>query len=425
MTKAKKSIGNIVVLGAGFAGLRAIQDLSKDFGHPGYKLVLIEKNDTHLYRADLYEVATAFNKEISESCLSKLKSTVATPLTELLDPKRVSLIYGEVIKIDRDKKKVHLASGKEISYAILVVALGSVTNFFGVKGLEKHSLPMKTIQDALRINCHLDQFFNDAWQKKRKKKIVINIGGGGASGVETAAELVGSLHKLCKKYDFDRSKVVLRLIEAGDDLAAFDQKGTQIILNRFKKLGVEVLLKTRISELSKTQVTVLDPKNKPKTLESDILIWTGGVSVNPVVVDSMGKKERRGAVEVNQYLQTIANPEIFAAGDNAYFPDPSNIEMRLPMLASVAYQQGSVIAQNIINFVKGEKLLPFKPKSELYVIPIGGKYALWRVGRILFRGRLVWYFRRLLTLKYEMSILPFTEAWAKWRHGSDIFEDND
>ncbi len=415
----------IVILGAGFAGLKVTQELQKKLCHKDYDIILVDKNNTHLFRADLYEVATAFNEEITEECLLILKNTIATPISDLINETRVTFLHDCVEKINAKKKEIQLKNNGKLDYEFLVVALGSVTNFFNVPGLEENSLPLKTIQDGLRINCHLDQFFLDLWKKKEKKDIYISIGGGGATGVEVAAELANSVKKLCKKYKYPKSKIHIQIIEAGSTLAALDKKGTELILERFKEKKIEVYLNHRIIKVSKNKIDIQNLQGEKIKLDSQLNIWTGGVKVNPIVADSIGEVSKRGAIYVNEFLQSKDYKKVYAAGDNAYFEDPDEPSKRLPMLASYANQQGKVIAHNILKEIYGGQRKIYKPKGELYILPIGGKFAIWKIGHKILSGTWVWMVRRLWTLKYDLSILPFFKAIRKWQHGSKIFVKND
>lgn len=408
-------VKNIVILGAGFSGLKVAQDLSKKLKDPNYKITLIDKSDKHLYRADLYEVATAFNKKITKKCLTKLSNTIATPIKELINPKKVKFIKDEVLKIEPGQVK--LKKSKPVKYTYLVIALGSITNYFRIPGLKQHSFPLKDIQDGLAINCHLDQQLQSLWQKKKHKDLNIVIGGGGATGVETAAELVGAYNKLAKKYKYPRNKIHIHLVEGQNLLGGMGKEGTRLIKNRLKKLGVKLHTKRFITKVTKTKITLKRPDKKLTTLSCDTLIWTGGVKIPPVL---NGK-----AIMVRPTLQTKRAPSIFAAGDNAFFPDEDNPKERLPMLARTAYEQGKVIAKNIIRSIEGRPLKTYKKQGLLYILPIGKRYAIFKTENHIFQGAAAWYLRRLVFLKYSLSILPFFKALRKWAHGTRIFIEND
>ncbi|MDP2625191.1 MAG: FAD-dependent oxidoreductase [Candidatus Peregrinibacteria bacterium] len=418
MVKTRK---RILILGAGFAGLRTAIDLSSKINLRAYEIILIDKSDIHLYTPDLYEIASAFNENITEECLTQLKETVATRITSIIDKDKVAFIQDTVTDIDPKKRSVKFKKGKRMSYDILVVALGSVPNYFGIPGLEEHGHPLKTINNALEIHCLLDRFLP---QIKRPRNVTITVGGGGPTGVELVAELVGYLNLLCNKYNYPREKVRIELIEAGDHLAGMGDKGTAAIIKRFEEKGIVTRLKNRIIEVEARKVHIQDVNGKVKKVMCDMVIWTGGVQVNPLIQKTIGDPELRGAIEVNEYLQSKQDKRIFAAGDNAYTKNPKTGKPA-GMLAQVAFVQGILLASNIAAKIARTPMKKFKIHPNIYVIPIGGRFGLCKVFNWVFTGTWPWYLRRLISLKYASSLLPFWQAIRKWQHGTKIFIEND
>ncbi|MBI2463557.1 NAD(P)/FAD-dependent oxidoreductase [Candidatus Peregrinibacteria bacterium] len=458
-------VKNIVILGAGFAGIRVARELSKKIHDKQYAIVLVDKADIHMYTPDLYEVASSFHKRITKTCLTRLRSTVAIPVRKIIAKRPIVFIHDEVVDIDPKNHQVKLKKEGKINYEILVVALGSVTNYCGIQGMEKNSFSMKNVKDALKINCELDQLVQK--HQKEKKKLVITIGGGGACGVETAAELVGSLRKLEKKYNYPREKLIIRLIEGSDVLAGLKEKGTRCIKKRFQNLGMEVFMNTKILKVNKKNIVgtfvklhcdgkmshFFEMQNRAgkgvsdnntsrrfgKTVREkghffelpvcsmnyDMLIWTGGVMVNPLIQKIFGEKNLKGAIQTNTFLQSVRFPSVFAAGDNAYVENSFHTGNRLPMLAQIALHEGTAIAKNIIRRIHGKSLLPYMPKEAICLIPIGGKDALFSFKKHVFTGAFFWWLRRLVSLKYYLEILPLKYAFHMWVRGAEIFTEND
>lgn len=414
----------VVVLGAGYAGIRVLQDLQKKNKHEWLDFVLVDRKHNHVFQGDLYEVASAFNKKITEECLLGLKDCVAIPVENLIDIKKVQFICDEIIDIQHLKKKVVLKNGADLEYDYLVVALGSATNYYGIPGLDEYSFPLKTVEDALAINCHLDRMFKELGESKSQGTVQISVGGGGATGVETVCELVGSLKLLCKKYGYDYRKVQLQLIEGTDVLLGLDRKGTLKVKARLNYLGVKLYLQRFITRVDKKNIELKKPDGGKQLVSSDVLIWTGGVMVNPVVAKSLGSKKARGAIEVNPYLQSNIDKHIFAAGDNAYFKDSPGARP-LPMLAQTAISEGGVIAENLMNLIEGKELKAYVPIKTRMLVPLGGKYALFKSGDFLMTGFFAWVLKRLVYLKYALSVLPFMKAYRKWNHSNRIFMEND
>ena len=415
---------NIVILGAGFAGLNVARELSRNLPK-GYRIKLVDKRKFHLYTPDLYEVATAFNEKFSDQCLLRLKETVATPIEDLIDDEKVDFIFDRVKGFDLKKKVVKLTKGKNLDYTYLVVAMGATVNFYGIEGLEEYSYPLKTVGQALAINCGIDQYFHDLWKKREHKKpINITICGGGATGVETAAEMVFACRKLCEKYEYREKSVQVQLVEGGKELVKFGEKGTKKILKRLKKLGVKVYLEHFVKKAKKESLDIQCTGGKKGTIDSNITIWTGGVKVNSVVANSIGLKESRGAAPVNEFLQYAEDESVFVLGDNAFIKKADGSPA--PWLAQTAVVQAKVVARNILRSIRGAApLKKYKaPKRVPMVIPVGGSYGFMKIGKLVFGGHFFYLLRNFIDLKYYLSIMPFGKAVVKWRRDEKIFEAN-
>lgn len=410
---------NIVILGAGFAGLRCAQDLSRKLKNSSYKIILIDKNDFHLFRADLYEVATAYSGKVNKQFWDDLKHAVGTPIKKIIDSKRIKFLQTEVLNIDKIKNEVLLANSQKIRFEYLVVALGSVVNFYGIPGAEKYAFTFKTLEDALKLNKYFYDFFQKRGQQN--KKISVVIGGGGATGIELAAELSLFLNKLCKQYHCNRENIEIEIVEGLNKLASLDNNDKEIILNRLKKLNIKVSLNSFIKKVTANKI-YLESNGQQQVINCDILIWTAGVKINSVVIKNLGDKKYGGAALVNQFLQMSTARKVFLAGDNAYFIFKKS---RLPMLAWVAYQEGAMIANNILRLIDGKKLIVYRPMKLKMVIPLGGKFGIMKVRRKLYRGLFPWIYKRYLTFSYLLSIMPFSLAVKRLLHTHKIFDRND
>lgn len=419
---AKKK--NIVILGAGFAGIRVARILSKKLDLNRYELFLVDKKSVHIYTPDLYEVASNFHQEITEQCLIDLKETVATQITTIIDPKKVHFIQSEVKKIDAKKKKISLSGKKSLNYDILVVTLGSVVNYQGIEGLEQFSYPVKSMDDAVLINCHLDSYFRSLWKKEIKKDVMITIGGGGVTGVEFGSELVAYLRKLSKKYKYPLEHIHVQVVQGSDELIGAGKQVSEIALKRLKKRRVNVLFGFYIKKVEANQITLEAREGKKKKkIRSDMLMWTGGVKPNPVVAAALGDEKFKGAISVNEQMQSVKHKMIFAGGDNAAFMNREG--ERAPWLAQAAVEQGTVIAENILALTERRPLKSYKLRTYPMIIPIAGQFGIVKMGPFVYKGWLGWAVRRLTDLNYAMSILPFGKAFKKWRRGNKVFIEND
>ncbi len=422
MSYTKKTV---LVLGAGIGGMRVVRRLQKSLP-TDYEIILLDKNYLHIFTPDLYQVATVFSKKISASCLARLKDSIATPIRTLIDTRRVIFIRDEVLSINTKIKSVVLKNNEALSYDILVVALGSVSNFFNVAGAKKYAFSFKTLEDALAVNSNLEKLFLDRYEQIVHEPINICIAGGGATGVEVAGELMGTLNKLCEKYHYDRSKVTVRLMQSGSSLAGFNETVSLSIQEELERIGVELYLGHRVSRVLRNKVKLLRQSDDILlTLGCNMLIWTCGVKVNPVVADSLGDKKHGGAILLNQSLQAIKQENIFALGDCALLRVASDKDSYVPMMAQYAMKEGDIVAENILRLINGRKLKKFKMGKLLYVLPVGFHFALFRCGERIFNNIFTPFLKPIITFKYALSILPPRKAWEKFRLGKEIWMQND
>lgn len=425
----------ILILGAGFAGLRVALDLAKAHKKiPNHDILLIDKRDVHIYTPDLYEIATAFIPQITEECLSQLKETVAVKIRTLIRGKPITFIQDKAIHWNPTKKIITLRNHGQLSYDHLVFALGSVSNYYDIPGLEQFSYPLKTVKHAIGIQCDLDHYFQYLWKEKRKKAVNLVIGGGGATGVEFAGELPRYVDKLCQKYHYPREKVHITLIQAANELVGVGPQFSKRIEQRLEKAGVAVKLNTFITSAYAGEISVRNfsllplSKKVPKetVLFCDMLIWAGGVKPHPFLLRQKLKATKAGAVEVDETLRAKNFTDVFAAGDMAHFIDPKT-KKPAPLLAQVAFAQGKIIAHNIVAAINGGAFLSYRLKIKGVIIPVAGKYAIFKTGsgRHAYGGFIFWVLRRLIDLVYAMSIMSPIKAFAKWWHATNIFVRND
>ncbi|MBP9717790.1 NAD(P)/FAD-dependent oxidoreductase [Candidatus Gracilibacteria bacterium] len=415
----------VVILGAGFAGIQTAITLEKLLDKKTAEIVIINKRLEHIYRPDLYEIATAYNKDITDECKIELKESVAIPLKKIVHSRNVRLIQDTVIAIHEKKKKVVLENGGDLHFDYLVVTLGSVINYFNISGLEERAHTLKTVTDAIKISCDLDHLFYQFWSTKKAKDISLIIGGGGATGVELACELVGYMDKLCEKYAYRRERVTIKLIEGSPALVGGDIDMTKAILQRFKKLNIICLRETFITKLDEKKVYLKDSQGIESTSPCDFFIWTGGVKPHPLIQESFsGQLSPRGGVMVNEFLQMTNYPEIFAGGDNAHIVDEKSAKP-VPWLAQLAVGQGHLIGENIAALITEKPMKHYKFHIKGIVIPLGHKYALFKHNKTILIGMSMWLLRRLIDLKYAMSVLPKWYAFQKWWKATTLFSRND
>lgn len=194
----------------------------------------------------------------------------------------------------------------------------------------------------------------------------------------------------------------------------------QAALKKLEYLGVRVRLDSKIVEVIDQSIIL----ENGQQVDFDLLIWTAGVSANKIVSEmvGVGPVEKNQCLAVDRGLALIGYPNVFAIGDNTFCFDYER-SCPVPPTAQNAIAQGRVSADNIGRVLKGKKKKEFKPKQPNFVIPIGKGYALAEVLGIPVRGKLAWWIKRFVALRYFLTILPFAKALKIWISGVKVFVD--
>jgi len=368
---------HIVIIGAGFAGLETARTLAK----APVRITLIDKNNHHLFQPLLYQIAIA----------GLLPSQVAYPVRTIFRrQKNLAFQMGEVTEVNLHEKFVKL-NGSAIGYDYLVIAAGARTNFFGFDTLEKHGLQLKDIETAVTTRNHLLTMFEkaslEADSEKRKAMLTFIIVGGGPTGVETAgalSELV--MHVMRKDYprlNLKDARVIL--LEAGPALiAAYPDELRKATLHLLQEKNVDVRLNTKMQDFNGQRVTLADGT----TIESQTLIWTAGAKAAELIDALDVEKASMGRVRIEPSLSLPRFPETFVIGDAAFLTNGNG--QPLPMLSTVAIQQGKTAAKNILRLMKGQEPLAFHYQDPGLLATIGRNAAVARIFGISFSGFIAW-----------------------------------
>lgn len=426
-----KKSQRIVILGAGYAGIRTALYLSKHLQNTDYEIVLIDRSPKHVYLAELYEIASAYYEEPRDDrCSNELAQTLSIGLNNRFKQQPVKILIDQLTQIDSAKKILHLEKNSTLTYDYLVVSLGSVTNFYNIPGLEttaqkqsKHVYELKTLEQSLQLNCDLENFFQQT--KNQNREINIVIGGGGFTGAELAAELVGFIRKLAKKYHFNSSLVHLKVIQSSAQMINLGEKISDLTIKRFNKLGIQSYLNSRILSYQKNHLQIENTENHQHfDLPADFLIWTAGIKPNPLLKQSFQKLSPNGELETFPTLESLHYPNIFAGGDNALIFDPQT-QKPLPKLGQLAIQHGVLMAKNIIKKINQQPLENYHPSFKGFIISLGGRYGLYCKGKLAFGGIIPWLLKKAFDLYYYLTILPIHSALQKWWKNFIIFSHND
>ncbi|MDB9303536.1 NAD(P)/FAD-dependent oxidoreductase [Nodularia spumigena CS-591/12] len=369
----------ICILGGGFGGLYTALRLSQLPWENGEKpeIVLVDQSDRFIFAPLLYELLTG-----------ELQTwEIAPPFEELLQNTGVRFCQAIVSGIDTEQKRVHLQEGTEIAYDRLVLALGGETPLDMVPGAISHAYPFRNITDAYRLEERLRVL-----EESKAEKIRVAIVGAGYSGVELACKLADRLG--------ERGR--FRLIQIGDQILRtspdFNREAAKKALDA-KKVFLD--LETKVESVGQDTIS-LEYKNQVDTIPVDLVIWTVGTRVAPVVKTLALKQNQRGQITTTPTLQVLEHPEIFALGDLADCCDAEG--KQVPATAQVAFQQADYTAWNIWASLSDRPLLPFRYQQLGEMMALGKDNATLTGLGIKLDGSLAYIARRLAYL-YRMPTL--------------------
>jgi len=396
----------VVIVGGGFGGLNAAQKLK----NAPVEVILIDKMNHHLFQPLLYQVATA----------ALNSSDIATPLREILrHQKNATVLMGDVIKVDKDNKSISLADGSVINYDALILAPGNHQSYFGNDQWEKYAPGLKTIEDATYIQEHILFAFEEAEKaatiEEQEADLRFVVVGGGPTGVEMA----GAIAEIAKemKRDFrniQSTEAKIYLIEGGERiLPSFPKKLSDKATEYLRKMGVEVLIKQKVTNISEEGVTIEGNLFKAKTV-----IWAAGNKASPLLKTLNVPLDRQGRVIVESDLSLKDYPDVFAIGDAGVVQGKD-----LPAIAPVAIQQGRYVAK----LIKTGNRKPFKYFDKGQLATIGRAKAVGLFRKAYFSGFIAWLIWAFVHVAYLIDFRNKVYVLVSWAflyfsgsHGSRI-----
>lgn len=382
----------IVILGGGFGGVYTALHLEQLLGRrDDFEITLVNKENYFVFQPMLAEVVSS----------SVGLTDIVSPIRRLL--KKTNLNVREIQEIDLKNKTVSLSQGFRphphvLQYDHLVLALGNVTDFRGLRGLPEHALPFKNLGDALHIRNHIIRTLEEAAIEKddmelKKQLLTFVVAGGGFSGVEVVAELNDFVREVVKNYpqlDAKDVRVILLhsqdriLPELGEKLALFAQK---ILSER----GVDIRLHTRLSAATGDEAILSDGERIP----TKTLISTVPSSPNPLI-DTLDLPKERGRLISDATCAVQGADGIWALGDCALVPTPDGKPS--PPTAQFAIRQGKTLAHNIVAEIRGGEKKKFEFKELGKLAALGHRSAVAEVFGINISGFIAWWMWRTIYL---------------------------
>jgi NADH:quinone reductase (non-electrogenic) len=383
----------IVILGGGFGGVYAAMHLEKLLARQhAVEICLVSRDNFFLFTPMLHEIA-ASDLEITN---------IINPLRKLLH--KVEVLVGDVNEIDLPNKRVLISRGyrnssQQVDYDHLVIALGSITNFYNLTGLSELALAMKSLPDAIRLRArvlrHLEDANSESNSIDRQSLLTFVVAGGGFAGVETVAALNDFVREALPFYP-NLCEEMLRVMllhsgsvilpELGESLGRYTQK---VLARR----GVEIRFNARVKSMTEGNVSLVDGLSIP----TRNLVWTAGAVPSPLIFSLPCQKEQ-GRLLVNQFLQVPDWPNVWAVGDCAFVPDIRNPGKSHPRTAQHAIREGKIVAQNIAAVLLQRPLRSFSFKTIGLLASIGRRMGVARIFGFNFSGFFAWWMWRTVYL---------------------------
>jgi NADH dehydrogenase len=372
----------VVIVGGGFGGVKTALELAED---SLFDVTLISERDHFLYYPALYGTATGE---------SHLESVVS--LEKILRGKAIKLVKASMTGLDINRKIVATDQG-EFQYDQVVLAIGVVTSYFGLEGLDKYSYTIKSYDELQRFKRHLHQELID--DKHLDKNYIVV--GAGPTGVELSAALVRYMTHISQAHKVRRTKLRINLVEAAPRvLPRMSEAASSAVHARLTHLGVNVQLNKKVESQDDDSIFI-----SGKDVPTETVVWTSGVTNHPFFKEHGFTLAPNGRVVVDASLQ--AYPNVFVIGDNAATPFTG--------LAQTALHD-ALFVNRYLKAIAHNKTKPiYSAKKPPVVIPVGSNWAVLEWGPLRLTGWLASLIRSAADFIGYHELLPIGQALGVWR----------
>ncbi len=385
---------NITIVGGGFGGVKAALELAKDSTNA---ITLISDKPDFQYYPALYGTATGH---------SHAQSWV--PLGQIFAGKdNIRVVLDEIVNIDPHKHVLTSIEGVKYSYETVILALGTVTTYFGIEGLDTYAYGIKSATEIKKLKHHLYSQLSERGSVDKNYVIV----GAGPTGVELAAALGSYLERLCKHYGVSHKSFNISLVEAAPRvLPKMSEVTSARVKKRLEKMGVNVQIGQAVQSATADKLIV-----NGKPIKSQTVIWTSGVANHPFYKEN-GQHftlAPNGRVVVD--IRMLAAKDVYVIGDNA--------ATQYTGLAQTALHDAIFVAGNIGRMKKKQPLKEYKAVMPPVVVPVGENWAVFEWRKIRLSGWLASIIRRMADLVGYSDILPIGLSLGVWRAQRTLEDD--
>ena len=391
----------IIIIGAGFAGLRLAQDLENS----DFDVLLIDKNNYHQFQPLMYQVATARLEPAS----------ISFPLRKVFQhSKNIRIRIADVLSVDTENKTLK-TSIADFDYDHLVVAFGCTTNYFGNAEIEKFAYPMKSVPEAIQLRNHILQTFEDALMAPEEDmQALMNfvVVGGGPTGVELAGALAEMKKNILPKDypDKDFSKLTIYLLEGSPNVLNPMSSDSQKMSRKYlEELGVIVKTSSIVSKYDGKIVTL----QSGEIIASTNVVWAAGIvghMLQGIPADCVTRGNR---LIVNRFSEIENLNSVYALGDISFMTTPKYANGH-PQVASVAIEQAKVLADNFKRSLKNKTRVEYEYHDKGSMATVGKRKAVVDLPKFSFQGRLAWFTWMFIHLMLILSVKNKLSIFINW-----------
>jgi len=387
---------NIVIIGAGFAGVYATKKLAKRYKHDSnVAITLIDKHSYFTYLTELHEVAA---ERVPEDAIQYDLQRL------FFNQKNVHIITDTVSTIDYEQKKV-VANHGSYPYDYVILGIGSEPNDFGTTGVKEHGFTLGSWEQAITLRDHIRDVIRrgsiEFDPKKRASLLSIAVVGSGFTGAETIGELNDWKKQLASEYNLEPSEIKLSLIEMAPTIMnMLDRKDAAKAENYLAKNDINIMKNTGVIGVHADHVDLKDGG----TFNTSTLIWTAGVKANESSKLFNLEQARAGRIVVNDTMESKNQADVFVVGDVCLY-DADGTGKGEPQIVQGAEASAQTAVTNIIAKIQNKPMTPYKANYQGFMVSLGSEYGVaFILGKYHLSGFMAMAMKHMINLMYCMQI---------------------
>lgn len=410
---------NIVIVGAGYAGVLTAKKLEKKLRKKAKNeqvhISIIDRHPYHTMLTELHEVAACRVEEDS----------IKMDLKKIFQGRNVEVVLDNITNVDFEKKKVTGGNGA-YDYDYLVLAAGSKPTFFGVEGAEENSYTLWSYDDAVRLKDRIHDCFRRAADEpdmdKKKELLSFYVVGAGFTGVEMIGELAEYIPWLCESYEIDPSLVTMVDVDGlSRPVPILPEKLSAKVERRLRKMGVSVVMNTSVVGVGENFIK-LKKGDKIVTETAGTVIWTAGIESADITAEAAKQVESagRGRIKVDKYLRSLDHEDVYVVGDNMMYTAPGE-ERPVPQMVENAEHSADTAANNILAAItKKVEMEEYAPKFHGVMVCVGGRYGVSRGGlakhQMNFASFFAMFAKHFINIVYFIQVLGWNKVFSYAKH---------